>query len=567
MTAQKKWEVVKKFPKEFKTQFPEMDEVILQLMWDRNLKTQEQVDEFLNPDYSQDIHSPFIFKDMKKAVDKIKKIIKNNQKIVIYGDYDADGVCSSVILFEALKKLGAAPNVFLPHREIDGYGLNLQRVEELAKENQLMLTCDCGITNVKEIERANELGMEVIITDHHEIPDIVPPAFAIIHPKDPREKYPWKDLAGGGVAFKLAQGLLSEEKDEAFIKWLLDLVAVASIADVVPLLGETRTLTKYGLLVLNKTQRLGFKKLMEVASIKPGNLDTYSIGFMIAPRINAAGRMNHASAAYKLLISQSEEEANNLAQQINRENSERQKIAEKMCMEAKYQIVDKKEEENSVLFAFKKNWSPALIGLAASRLSDWFYRPSIVMAEKNGEIVGSGRSINEFNLIEAMEEMPQFFKKFGGHPGACGFTLKNPEILEDFKRAFLSLASQKLKGIDLHPKIIIDKEVELKDIDWDLYDKVQKFEPFGEKNPRPRFLIRNAKIIGLEPIGADGKHLRIHIQHNGSSPKKMIGFFFGEWALKLQSDDFIDIIFEVGVNEWNGNRELQLKIVDLKKAG
>ncbi|MEA3272219.1 MAG: single-stranded-DNA-specific exonuclease RecJ [Patescibacteria group bacterium] len=560
MNTQKKWEVVTKFSKEFKSRFPEMDDVILQLLWDRNLKTQESIDEFLNPDYSQDIHSPFIFKDMKKAVDKIKKTIKFNKKIVVYGDYDADGVCSSVILFEALKKIGCKPDVFLPHRETDGYGLNMQRIEEFAKENQLMITCDCGISNKKEVERANELGMDIIITDHHEVPKDAPPAYAIIHPKHPREKYPWKDLSGGGVAFKLAQGLLSEEKDEPFIKWLLDLVAISSIADVVPLLGETRTLTKYGLLVLNKTQRLGLKKLMEVARAKPGLLDTYSVGFMIAPRINAAGRMNHASAAYKLLISDSEEETNDLAKQINKENSERQKIAEKMCSEAKYQVVEGKTEEDFVLFAFNEEWSPGLVGLVASRLSDWFYRPTIVLTKKGDEIIGSGRSIDEFNLIEALEEIPQFFSKFGGHPGACGFSLKSADKIDEFKKAFLSVASKKLKKLDLLPKIIIDKEVELKEIDWGLYDKLKKFEPFGEKNPRPKFLVKNVEIMNLQTIGADGKHLRMNIEG-----KKMIGFFFGAWAGRLNSGDFVDIIFEVGVNEWNGNRELQLKIIDLKK--
>ncbi|NQU84046.1 MAG: single-stranded-DNA-specific exonuclease RecJ [Parcubacteria group bacterium] len=565
MNGKKKWKVVEKFPEEFKTKFPEMDDVILQLLWDRKLKTQEEVDEFLNPDYSQDIHDPFLLKDMKRAVDRIKKAIENKEKIVVYGDYDADGVCSSVILFEAIKRAGIEPDVFLPHREIDGYGLNMKRVEEFAVENKLMITCDCGISNAKEVERANELGMDVIITDHHTVPENVPPAYAIIHPKHPREKYPWKDLAGAGVAFKLAQGLLPEEENASFIKWLLDLVAVASIADIVPLLGETRTITKYGLLVLNKTRRLGFKKLMEVASLKPGLLDTHSVGFMIAPRINAAGRMNHASAAYKLLISESEEDADALATKINQENSERQKIAEKMCMEAKHQIVEEKREKDSALFAFQEDWSPALVGLVASRLSDWFYRPSIVMAKKGDEIIGSGRSIEEINLIATLEEIPQFFKKFGGHPGACGFTLKGPEVLEDFKQTFISAIAKKLEGLELTPKVTIHKEIELKQVDWSLYDKLKAFEPFGEKNPRPLFLIKKAEVVGMDAIGKDGKHLRMSITQNGASPQKMIGFFFGKWASRLKLGGFIDIIFEVGVNEWNGNRELQLKIIDLKE--
>jgi single-stranded-DNA-specific exonuclease len=566
---EKRWQVAERFPEEFKKSFPEMDDVVLQLLWNRNLKTQKEIDEFFNPDYGADVHSPFLFKDMERAVARIKKAVENQEKVLVYGDYDADGVCASTILYETLKKMGSVPEVFLPHRETDGYGLNLKRVEEFAASGtKLIITCDCGISNAPEVARANELGMEVIITDHHEVPAVLPQAFATIHPQT-EDNYPWKGLSGAGVAWKLSQALLKDSG--GFEKWFLDLVAISCVSDVMPLLGETRTLTKYGLLVLNKTKRLGLKKLIESASIKPGALDTYSIGFMIAPRINAAGRMNHASAAFKLMIEENAETAVLLAGKLNKENSERQKQAEKIFLEAKFLVVEEKQEENAAILVFKSDWMASLVGLAAGKLAETFYRPAIAMTEREGRIIGSGRSIEGVDLMELMNATAKFLDKFGGHKGACGFTLKEGADLEEFKKEFVAVAAEKVKGLDLAPRLNVDAEISFEQADWKLYENLVKFEPFGEKNPHPRFMVKGAKVMAVEAVGNGDKHLRLFVSHTVGSEapysptmKKMIGFFIGQHIEKLKIGTIIDIIFEVGVNEWNGNRELQYKIIDIK---
>lgn len=568
---EKRWQAAEKFPEEFKKSFPEMDDIVLQLLWNRNLKTQKEIDEFFNPDYGADVHSPFLFKDMEKAVARIKKAVEYKEKVLVYGDYDADGVCASTILYETIKKMGIIPDVFLPHRETDGYGLNMKRVEEFASDGtKIIITCDCGISNAPEVARSNELGMEVIITDHHEAPATIPSAYAIIHPQT-EENYPWKGLSGAGVAWKLSQALLKDFG--GYEKWFLDLVAISCVSDVMPLLGETRTLTKYGLLVLNKTRRLGLQKLIESASLKPGNLDTYSIGFMIAPRINAAGRMNHASAAFKLMIEENVEKATELAGKLNKENSERQKQAEKIFLEAKFLAVEEKQEENAAILVFKPDWMASLVGLAAGKLAETFYRPTLAMTEREGKIIGSGRGIEGVDLMELMNATAEFFEKFGGHSGACGFTLKEGTDIEKFKKEFVAATAEKVRGLDLSPRIEVDAEISFEEANWKLYENLAKFEPFGEKNPHPRFMVKGAKVMAVEAVGNGDKHLRLFVSHTVGSeashsitPKKMIGFFIGSHKEKLKIGAIIDIIFEVGVNEWNGNRELQYKIIDIRYA-
>ncbi|MEK7160758.1 MAG: DHH family phosphoesterase, partial [Patescibacteria group bacterium] len=346
----KKWVVAETPPAEFIAAHPELPAIIAKLIWNRGLRAPEQIEQFLNPEYTKDILDPFLFNDMEKAVKIIFGCIAANKKIVVHGDYDADGVCASVIIISTLKKLGAPDvEVFLPHRETDGYGLNINTVKLLHEKGAaLIITCDCGISNTTEITEAKKLGMQVIVTDHHAMPAVFPPADAIIHPLVPGEKYPDKGLAGGGVAFKLAQALLQRFKPvplpegdyrgvgvqslEAFEKWLLDLVAISTVGDMVPLVGESRTLVRYGLTVLNKTKNLGLKKLLIEAGLadengKPKkNYDTHTIGFQIAPRINAAGRMDHANVAFALLMAEDNGEAENLAKQLNKNNVDRQKL-------------------------------------------------------------------------------------------------------------------------------------------------------------------------------------------------------------------------------------------------
>jgi single-stranded-DNA-specific exonuclease len=579
------WKILPEAPNDFlpNSKFPQ---IISNLLYHRKIRTTEEAKEFLEPNYTHNVHNPFLFKDMEKAVQKIFKSIKNKEKIVIHGDYDADGISSAIILDSVLAKLGADVDVFLPHREKDGYGLNLNTVQMFKQSNiDIIITCDCGISNKKEIEKANEYGISVIITDHHTIPAEIPPAYAIIHPKIKEEPYPDKNLAGAGVAFKLLQALLLEhrkensalpngESHESFEKWSLDMVAIATIADMVPLRGESRTFTKYGLKVLNITRRTGLKKLFSEARLLDDDgvlrkkIDSDVVGFYIAPRLNAAGRIAHPKIAFDLVKTESGTEATDLAYAINEHNQNRKKETEKILQEA-MEKVEREQMNKEVLCVVGKEWASGLVGLVASRLKEKYYKPALVMAH-NSTLVGSGRSVDGFNLIETMQKMPEFFVKFGGHPMACGFTLKGLEVVPYFQETLIehflnSDAKDKTKTI------LIDSEVKMEQVDWEIYNYTQKFEPFGKENDKPKFLAKGLTILKIQPIGKDGKHLRLMVMHQTRRIFKMVGWSLCNgkgvnWCQNLKNGDKIDVVFEISINDWNGNRELQRTIIDIKKT-
>jgi len=561
------WKLPQKPTQDFIDKFPELHPIVVQLLYNRGLKTQDEIDEFLSPDYSKDIHDPYLFKDMEHACHRIYKAIKEQELITVYGDYDADGVSSSVILRSVLKNLGAKVEVYLPHREKEGYGLNKKAVEELATKTKVIITCDCGISNIEEVALANDIGVDVIITDHHTIPEELPKALAIIHPQVKGEKYPFKYLAGGGVAFKLAQALLAHAKNdlsakekEGGEKWLLDMVALSTVADMVPLLGENRTLLKYGLLVLKKTQRLGMKKLIEVANLDIDKVDTRAIGFSIAPRVNAAGRMDHANLAYYLMIEEDEAKATELAAELNQSNLDRQKLTERIVREAKAQNIN---ENDSLLVFYDPDWSSGLTGLVAGRLSRDYSRPVFVMTKVDENIVGSGRSIPEFNIIEALQDNEELLIKYGGHPQACGFSM-DPANREEFTQTMKSLATQKLKDIPFQSKLDIELTIDFEDISWDLVDLLEKFRPYGQLNPEPLFMSTGLTITSIRQVGNDGKHLKLEVS---KANKKKGAIAFGLGNMKLELGDKIDIVYNLSINQWNGNREIQLIIKDIKNNG
>ncbi len=574
-----KWKVAEPISEEFRNKFPEIDPVILQLLANRGVKTQEQIDEFLYPDYGPDIHDPFLFLDMEKAVERVFRAVEKGEKITVHGDYDADGVCSALIVVSTLEAMGAKAEVYLPHRELEGYGLNMQTVEELGKRGtNLIITTDCGISNREEIKRAVELGMEVIVTDHHAEPLNLPEAaLAIINPHLAREKYPFKELSGAGVAFKFVQGILHKikttapkiefrEDPEGFEKWLLDLTAIATIADIMPLLGENRTIVKYGLIVLNKTKRLGLKKMIDSLGLNKAKLlDARNVSFQISPRLNAAGRIDHANQAYELLKTSDGNEVDKLVAALNKTNEDRQALSERVTAEAKEKIGEE-VGERKVLFAVGKGWPIGIVGLVAGKIADNLWRPTFIMAEKEGNIMGSGRSIPEFDIMEGLREAKEFLSHYGGHAGACGFTLKNKKDLKRFEKTLEKFAEKKLAGSELVPSLNIDSEVKLEKINWELFELLEKFSPFGKGNERPRYLGRGLTVESFEGVGNNGNHLRINLSHENGQKKKFIGFCFGSWCEKLKAGDKIDVVFEIDVNEWNGNRELQMKIIDLKHS-
>jgi len=567
----KKWVIAPKIENDFAKRFPEINPAVLQLIYSRGLDTQEKIDEFLNPDYSQDIFDPFLFKDMEKAVKRIFKAIKKKEKICVHGDYDADGVSASALLVNILNEFGADARVYIPHRELEGYGLNIETIKYLSEEGiNLIITVDCGIGNLEEVKLAKKMGMDVIITDHHLELEELPKADAIIDPHINGEKYPWKYLSGVGVAFKLASALIKENKKEKIIdlvegyeKWFLDLVAIGTIADCVPILGENRTLVKYGLIVFKKTKRLGIRKLVEKMGGELSKIDVSAISFQFCPRINAAGRMDHANSAYELLMAGSEEEADKLAERLCQNNVDRQKLTDKIIKEAKKQIgpVDKSRK---ILFALGDDWPLGIAGLVAGKISEEFHRPVFINTKTKGAIAGSGRSIEGFNITEALEKIPTKLSRFGGHEQACGFELENSNDYAKFIKDMEQIA-QEIKDEDLKPSLFIDSEVKLEDVNWQLFEDIEKFKPFGQDNRKPKFIAKNLHITNLEKVGQDGKHLRIMVNHNTPAIRKTIGFGIGNfWGNKLKAGNKIDMVFEVDVNEWNGHRELQLKIIDLR---
>lgn len=559
-----KWQVKPEIDAQFKEKFPEINPIILQLLFNRNLTDQQKIDGFLTLDYGQDQHDPFLFQDMEKACKRIEQAIREKQKILVHGDYDADGVCSSVLMVKTLEKLGAKDiEIYIPHRETEGYGLNMDTVKYFEeKAIDLVITTDCGIANAAEIAQAKEKNIEVIITDHHAQPLKLPDAaFAVINPQIETDKYPEKELSGAGVAFKLAQALIKRNNlGEAFEKWLLDLVAISMVTDCINLVGESRVLTHFGLKVLRKTLRPGLKELVSSAGKEMSDLTTYNIGFQIGPRLNAAGRLDHANTAYQLLYTEDQQEAITLSQKLNQTNTQRQGMTEKIMQEVEAQVVAQKDD--SVYFIQGEEWSLGIVGLVAGKIADRNYRPALVITRNQGELTGSGRSIPEFNMIETIKQEAKYFSRYGGHSQACGFTFAEDADLEEFKKVLNEIVKKQLAGKDLEKKMQIEAAINLNEVDWDLIRELEQFEPYGEGNPQPLFISKDLKVLDSQTVGSTGKHLKMMVSQNNGTTRKMIGFNFGDKDVKI--GDSVDVVYEIGINQWNGSQEIQLKIEDLK---
>lgn len=570
---QKEWKVLPKAPESFIKEFPKYHPIIAQLLYNRGLQSQSDIDRFFNPDYEK-LHDPFLFRDMNKAAERVWRAIDKKEKIMIHGDYDADGVTSSATMYRPLKVLGADVGFFIPHRERDGYGLNMKTVEDfIVLGVDLVITVDCGITNVQEVERLQEAGIDVIITDHHEPMEILPAAYAILDPKVKDDNYPFLGLSGAAVAYKLVQALFADKRikryevvlfewggPSGFLKWMLDIVAIGVVADVMPLVDENRILVKWGLLVLNKSRNVGLQKLFEL--IRNTKVDSFTIGFQIAPRLNAAGRMDHAKIAFNLLTAENQEEAEKLAWRLQELNLERQRITESAVNQAKEQVLEQKKQ--SVLFAYHKEWPAGIIGLIAGRLSEEFYRPVVVMTESNTNIVGSGRSVEGYNITQGLVSVAELFQRFGGHSQACGFTLTQIEVMDDFREKLNLHANNELKNIQLQPTVSIDGEIAPDDIGLGLLNQLEQFEPFGEVNSKPQFLVKNLDVVALDRLGQDGRHLRLMVKHKNPKLFKMMKFNGNGWLEKIRVGVNIDAVVELGKNEWNGRVEPEFKIVDLK---
>ncbi len=565
---------------DFKAVLPDISRAILS---NRNIVSQAEVETILAPNYECDLHDPFLLIDMDKAVERILRAIKDNEKILVFGDYDADGVPATTLLVSFFKKIGFENlETYIPDRHNEQYGLSISTVEKFkeAKVN-LIVTVDCGVSNVEEIKRANELGVDVVVTDHHTVPEVIPEALAVINPKRPDSLYPYKYLSGTGVAFKLVQALIKQgnftDIPVGWEKWLLDLVAIATVSDMVPITGENKTLVNFGLKVLRKTKRRGLLSLFNVLKLKPEHLQEDDIGFMIGPRINSAGRMTHANEALKLLLSEDDVEAVAIAKGLEANNKNRRNQVEEILITADKELADK--EPGSVIVCGNDSWGLGVLGLAAGRIAEKYKRTTFVWARNgNGEIKGSCRSDGAVNVVELMNEAnkKKIFLDFGGHDFAGGFSLteanlkKLPEVL---KKALV-----KLPKTEVVAELEADMKLQFSDITWSNYGEVERLAPYGIDFPKPVFWFTNLTIESVKEFGKTGGHLEVKFTDSDGMSFSAIAFFachpktdFSHpdnhfWSgVTLAPGRKVEILAHIEKSTFKWKPELRLRIVDMRK--
>jgi single-stranded-DNA-specific exonuclease len=557
--------------------------LLSQLLTIRGIEDEQEAGKFLYPDLDM-IYSPFLMHDMERAVERIKKAIENGEQIWIYGDYDVDGTTATSLLLGVFKHLRVEAHYYIPNRFDEGYGLNIDAITKLAEDGcNLMISVDCGISSVTEIEHANKLGIDVIITDHHEPKDgNIPEAYAVLNPKilptplptptPPEEgkrgvKYPFDGLAGVGVAFKLAQALLEQEGERlsSFLKTQLDLVALGTVVDVASLIDENRTLSKFGLEELNKRERIGIRALCDVAGHGSGKeINSYTLGFVLGPRLNAAGRLDTARKVVELLTTESYEYALNIAKELDAENRERQEIEHQILEHAKDKIkryVDLDKEKALVLA--DEEWHRGVIGIVASRLVEAYYRPTLLIALEGNEGHGSGRSIPEFNLFEGLNKCKELMLGFGGHKAAAGLSIEKDKIPE-LRSRFSQVVSSELSADDLTPKVKIDLEISASQLTMQAIEELRLLEPCGFGNPRPVMSISDASINGVPNlIGKNNEHLKFMISDGGQN-LETIGWRMAPMVIALKNKNItVDLAFHPEINEWQNTRRAQLILNDI----
>lgn len=539
--------------------------IMAAILLNRNIADNE-IESYLKKSIS-DIINPELMLNMEKAADRILKAIHNKEEITVYGDYDVDGITSTALMYEFLYEAGAEVKYYIPDRKNEGYGINIMAVNKLVRQGtKLMITVDCGITAIGEVEFAKLQGMDVIITDHHTCKERIPEAAAaILNPKLPDCEYPFKALAGVGVAFKLVLELakkLNMNTKEVFMKYA-DLAALGTIADVVPLLGENRIIVDKGLKLLKNSNRPGIKALIEVAGIADKPMTASAVAFGLAPRLNAAGRLGTAATAAKLLLTKDTDVARTTALSLDNENKERQETERIIFDEALEMIAkDVNFDKKKVIVLSHEDWHSGVIGIVASRLCDLYYKPCILISYSNGVGKGSGRSIKSFNLFDALSACEKYLTEFGGHAIAAGLNI-NLNDIDDFEKAINKYADEVLTDTDMIPYIEIDCPISETALTLENAKMLSHLEPFGMCNEKPIFAIANAEVLNAAAVGTENKHLKLRICKNGLSIN-CIGFGFGDYSSKLNSSSIINIAFQIGINSYQGTETVQLIIKDIK---
>ncbi|MFH1078003.1 MAG: single-stranded-DNA-specific exonuclease RecJ [Patescibacteria group bacterium] len=575
---QKRWRVLESVSAMSPEAFPQLHPIAVRLFANRGITDPLEAEAFLHPDWETGTHDPFLFSRMREAVGRVLEAIAIGERIAVHGDYDADGVTGTAVVLSALREVamrsGKDPDLvewYIPHRNDEGYGLHHENVHQLKGHGvMLLLTVDCGIASVDEIAAARAHGIDVVVLDHHAFGDILPDAI-LVHPRLPGETYPFGDLAAVGVAWKFAAALVVAAREQGIAvpdgweKWMLDLVSIATVTDMVPVLGENRVLLKYGLLVLNKTRREGLKRLVLAAGRSFGSLDAETVGFVLGPRINAAGRMDHASLALRLMLAEGEEEAAGLAGELEALNRARQQATDRMMREAEGLLVD--IEKHRAVAVWHPEWPPSLVGLVAGKIMDRTGKPCIAIGRNAGMWIGSGRSPGTFDITSCVRKVGEgILSRFGGHTQACGFSLEKDEDVPTFADRFRAEADATLTDEDVIPVLDTEALLTLEDIDWKLVETLQAFEPFGIGNLKPHFATHDVLVEESALVGQAGNHLRCVLRSPGGAVQKFIGFKMGSRLPDLAVGKRVDVVYDVGVNVWNGRTEIQCSLVDCRSS-
>ena len=541
-------------------------EVIARVLANRNILNPNLARPFFTPNLDM-LHNPYLMQDMDKAVERVLKNIKSGKPIMVFGDYDVDGTTGAAALYLAFQKFGADVTYYIPDREKEGYGLSYHGIE-IAKDNgiDLIITCDCGINAFEQVDFANEQNIDIIITDHHTTDTELPKAHAILNPKREDCEYPFKGLCGGGVAFKLITAVGNELNIPLTdYEEIIPLITLGIAADVVPIKDENRVLVHHGLNILKNLEKPGLKTLLELAGLK-GHISVGQLVFSIAPRINAAGRLGDANRAVELLVTDDQDKARLLVKELDNENKRRQMIQQAVVDEALLKVNAEADlkNENALVLA-NAGWHPGVVGIVASKIKEEFNRPTIIIALENGSGKGSARSVAGFDLYEALTACKTHLDGYGGHPMAAGLTLSNQK-LEDFKKAFIDFANERLTKENLQATLTLDSEMALQDITPRFMEFLDKLSPYGPGNMRPKFAIRNVEIAGVpKVIGKTGEHIRFKIKQ-GLKSYPAVGFGLSNKYEMLITGQPVDIACVVETNEWQGNTSIQMNVRDIKRA-
>ena len=570
MRRDRRWKIAPQAPKAILKMLDERSPVVAQVLYNRGLRTKSDVSDFYEARF--DFDNPYRLKGMPEAVQRLRLAIRKRECVALYGDFDVDGVTSSVLMSKLFESTGIKYQLHIPHRIDEGYGLNKPAIKKLREKGcTLLLTVDCGIRSIDEVRYARTLGMDVIITDHHSVGSKLPPADVVINPKQEGDGYPFKELAGVGVAYKLAQGLLRAERQIPSRRGappsiaeedLLDLVALGTVADIVPLRGENRALVKEGLARLNETNRPGLLAMISESGIKQGEIDATAIGFVLGPRLNAAGRLETALYSYEILHTEDEAKAVELAATLGRLNRRRQEMTVRSTEIAREQIMQG-DPDAPIFFVHSPEFHRGVVGLVASRLTEELHRPVLAARREDVLTYGSARSIPAFHITHALDRASKWLRRYGGHAAAAGFTLRTDDI-ENFYSELLRIAGEEFDEEAWTPELPIDARIGFRQITPDVYHEISRMEPFGEGNPQPVFCSGPVEVRSARAVGNNGSHLKLFLSQGGVGFGG-IAFRRGELAEKLPS--LVDVAFQIVMNTWNGNSKLELMVVDILPAG